>query len=82
MIAPVIGGETQSSLILVADDNPINLKALELNLKMIGHLYRSEFYCNGQEIIDKVKEVVTLALEKRTKSDMMTFPIHALILDF
>ena len=51
--------ENQSgSLIIVADDTRVNLEAIKLDLESIGQIKRAEFYVNGQEVVDRVKEYV------------------------
>jgi hypothetical protein len=38
----------------VADDQYMNLEALKINLQEINKIKKSEFYVNGQEVIDRV----------------------------
>ena len=63
-------------IILVADDQYMNLEALKINLQEINKIKKTEFYVNGQEIIDRVLEVLT------TETTILVRPIQALLLDF
>jgi hypothetical protein len=55
-------GEEKNSLIMVADDVRVNLEAIKLDLESIGQLKRSEFYVNGQEVVDRIYEYVGEAI--------------------
>ncbi len=65
----------EKGIILVADDQYMNLEALKINLQEINKIKKSEFYVNGQEVIDRVKEVLT-------QPNKLARPIQALLLDF
>jgi hypothetical protein len=54
--------EEKNSLIMVADDVRVNLEAIKLDLESIGQLKRSEFYVNGQEVVDRIYEYVGEAI--------------------
>ncbi len=66
----------EKGIILVADDQYMNLEALKINLQEINKIKKAEFYVNGQEIIDRVLEVLT------TETTTLLRPIQALLLDF
>ena len=66
----------EKGIILVADDQYMNLEALKINLQEINKIKKAEFYVNGQEIIDRVLEVLT------TETTTLVRPIQALLLDF
>ena len=61
--------------VLVADDQRINLEVLKMNLEEAGFIKGTEFYVNGQQVIDRVKEF----FDTRNK---FSCPINALLLDF
>jgi len=67
--------EEKSLKVLVADDQRINLEAMKMNLKEVGFIEGTEYFVNGQEVIDRVKEI----FETRIKS---ISPVDALLLDF
>ncbi len=48
--------------IIVADDQAINVDALKNSLDELNYLYISEFYLDGQSVIDRVKEIVEQAI--------------------
>ena len=67
-------------IIVVADDQAINLEALKISLKAVELFVGSEFYINGQQVIDRVKVVVEDTLRDAKRFPVR--PISALILDF
>ena len=63
----------------MADDSQINLEAIKANLLDIGYDKNVNYYYNGQEVFDAVKE----NLRKFVSAETATFkPIKALLLDF
>ena len=65
----------ERGLIIIADDQSMNLEALKLNLTEINQISNAEFYINGQQVIDRVKDVLGLP-------NLLQRPIHSLLLDF
>ena len=39
---------------LVADDMYINIETIKMSLETINELHNTEFFINGQEVIDRV----------------------------
>ena len=66
--------------IIVADDQVINLESLKMSIEEIAMTDLSEFYINGQQVIDRVKQLVYDRLH--TAKSFPIRPAHALILDF
>jgi hypothetical protein len=64
----------------VADDQVINLESLKMSIEEIFMLDLSEFYINGQQVVDRVKQLVDERLH--TAKSFPIRPVHALILDF
>lgn len=72
---------TNAPKIVVADDQQINLEAIKANLMEIGAHSNTEYFCNGQLVIDYVKDFVEKAISGK-KLEAVTRPVHALLLDF
>jgi CheY-like chemotaxis protein len=67
-------------LIICADDARVTLETLKLELENLGVADRSEFYLNGQEVIDRVSAVLSEALNQNR--NLTASPVHCIILDF
>ena len=66
--------------IIVADDQVINLETLKMSIQEIALMDLSEFYINGQQVVDRVKQLVNDQLLSAKSFPIR--PAHALILDF
>jgi PleD family two-component response regulator len=71
-----------SGKILVADDQRLNLEALKLNLEDIGLLSQSEFFIDGQQLVDYVQETLQAAKLHAEYVQDNSQPIRAILLDF
>ena len=75
-------GSVHMGLILVADDQQLCLDALFLNLTEVGLEDHSEFFTDGQQIIDRVQKIIDDAMHDDSSNMLPGRPIQALLLDF
>ena len=66
--------------IIVADDQVINLELIKMSIQEINLMDLSEFYINGQQVVDRVKQIVNDQLLSAKSFPIR--PARALILDF
>ena len=67
---------------MVADDQLINIEVIKTHLTELGHINTCNFCINGQETIDKVKELVDTAVREKDAKTKIITPVNFLLLDF
>lgn len=70
----------EQGLIIVADDQMIMLESIQSSIKRIDALDVTEFYANGQQVIDRVIELTDSAIKKARCFPIC--PVRIVLLDY
>lgn len=70
----------ERGIIIVADDVVFVHQSISCCLKRLNALDQTEFYTNGQQVIDRVKELTNSALHESKSYPIC--PVRLLLLDF
>ena len=70
----------EAGKIIVADDQEIMIESLKSSIKNLGLIEQAEFYQNGQQVIDRVKQLTQNALKEAKFFPIC--PVRVLLLDF
>ena len=70
----------KQGFILVADDQALMVESMRNSIQEIGLIDLTEFYYNGQDIINRVKELTEIALIE--VQSLPVCPVRVLLLDF
>ena len=66
----------------MADDKHLEIQTIKMSLETINELQNSEFFINGQEVIDRVRDIVAqIQSERKTLTEPIQ-PLEVLLLDF